>query len=479
MLKILKRYKDMPITAKVSIAYAVCSILQKCLSFITLPLFTRLLTTEQYGQYNVYTSWSAIITIFVTLNLAYGSFSKAMVKFEDDRDAYIASIQGISTVLGVAFLLIYFPFRKYLNKLFELPTELVILMVAEIVMLNAILCWNGKKRFEFKYKGVVAITLLMSVISPVLAYFMVVNSEEKGYARIVGYAAITIFVGLVLYIVNLLKGKSFINKTYWKYALGFNVPLIVYYLSQVIFNQSDRIMISHMVGTDKAGIYGVAYSLAIILNFVLNSINNSYQPWFYGKIKAGEEHENKKISNGIAVLMGILLLGIIAMAPEIILIMAGKKYAEAVWIVPPVAGSILLLLYSQYCINIEFYYEKKKKLVYASIAAAILNILLNAMLIPVFGYIVAGYTTWISYIVFVLMNYIEMLKILKEDNKEQNIYDVRFLLTFFALFTLASIIFLVFYKLYIIRYALVLLFGLICFLCRKRLLKVYNSILKK
>ena len=74
MNKFRKKLNEIPLTVKVSTSYAICSILQKCLSFITLPLFTSCLTTEQYGQYTIYTSWSGILMIFLTLNLAYGSF---------------------------------------------------------------------------------------------------------------------------------------------------------------------------------------------------------------------------------------------------------------------------------------------------------------------------------------------------------------------------------------------------------------------
>ena len=82
---IKEKWNKIPLTVKVSTSYAICSILQKCLSFITLPLFTRLLTTEQYGQYTIYSSWQGILMLFLTLNLAYGSFQTAMVKFEDRR----------------------------------------------------------------------------------------------------------------------------------------------------------------------------------------------------------------------------------------------------------------------------------------------------------------------------------------------------------------------------------------------------------
>ena len=428
---IKERWDKIPLTVKVSTSYAICSILQKCLSFITLPLFTRLLTTEQYGQYTIYSSWQGILMIFLTLNLAYGSFQTAMVKFEDRRSEYITSIQGICLVLSCVFLLIYLPFRSLWNQLFELPTIFVLILVSEIFFTTATQLWMERNRFEFKYKSVVAITLLTSILSPVLAYILVSCTEEKGYARIIGYASINVIVGLIVFILNTKRGKKLFNKGFWKYALSFNIPLLAYYLSQVIFNQSDRIMISHMTGTGEAAIYGVAYNLAMILTFVLNAINGSYVPWMYGKIKKGRGIENKPISIVLIILMGLMILCVIWFAPEIILIMAGKKYEAAIYVVAPVAMSLLLLFYCQLFINVEFYYEEKKMLVYGSVGAAILNIVLNYYLIPVFGFVAAGYTTLASYIVFALSNYYTMKLVLKKRNLPDNMYDYKALLWLF------------------------------------------------
>ena len=196
MDSIKNKLKKIPLEARASIAYTLCSILQNSLAFITLPLFTRLLTTEEYGQYSIYSSWSAMLGIFLTLNLQLGSFSKAMVKFEKTRNQYIASIQGIALVLSVMFLALYLPFSRYWNKLFDLPTELMLLMVVEILSSMAIALWSGKKRFELKYKGIVAVTLLTSLLAPLAAYLMVINSQEKGYARIFGYSGVTVVIGL-------------------------------------------------------------------------------------------------------------------------------------------------------------------------------------------------------------------------------------------------------------------------------------------
>lgn len=455
----LKKLKDklgsISVEVKASMAYTICSILQKCLSFITLPLFTRLLTTEQYGQYSVYTSWSSILTIFLTLNLAYGSFNTAMVRFDKDRRGYISSIQGLTVVLCAAFCVLYMPLRGFWNRLFELPTELVLLMIVEILAQFSLQCWFGVKRFEFEYRSVIVVTLLVAILSPVMAYILVINSQERGIARIIGYGLVNIAVGLVAFILNLTKGKKPLKGEYWRYALRFNIPLIPYYLSQVIFNMSDRIMISHICGTDMAGMYSVAYSLSTVLNFVLNAINNSYVPWLYGRIHAGEERENRSISTGITILMAFLLLGVIALAPEFILIMAGKEYAQAVWVVPPVTMSILLLFYAQLFINVEFYYEEKSMLVWGSIGAAVLNLVLNALLIPVFGFVAAGYTTLVSYVVFAVTNYYTMRRMLKKRNLVCDAFDLRALIIVFIVFMILSFTAMALYEHLVIRYSII------------------------
>lgn len=462
--KIKKRINGIPLEARVSVAYTVSSILQNSISFITLPLFTRLLSKEEYGQYSVYSSWYAILVIFLTLNLPYGSFSKAMVKYEDKRNQYIASAEGIGIVLSCIFLIIYLPFAKYWNKIFELPTLIMVLMVMEVMANMAIALWSGKKRFEFKYIGVISVTLLISFLAPCSAYLMVMHSEDKGYARIFGYSGVTVAIGAVFLIYNIAKGREIFNKEYWKYALSFNIPLLIYYISQVIFNQSDRIMISHFWGKGKAAMYSVAYSLALVLTFVLNAINNSYVPWFYQKIKEQKEADNRKISLMIAILIAVLLEGVIWIAPEFIYIMAGEAYYEAIWVVAPVAASFLLLFYTQLFVNVLFYFEEKKLLVFSSVLAALLNILLNLICIPTFGFVAAGYTTLFSYLVFAVCNYYAMLWAIRNYQQLKKAYSIGGLLGILAAFLLLSTIALLLYNQPIIRYSiigLVLLFLLV------------------
>ena len=476
MAQLLKNLKKMPVAVRASLAYTICSILQKSLGFITLPLFTELLTTEQYGQYAIYSSWSSIFMIFLTLNLAYGSFSTAMIRFEKERSGYIASIQGISLLLVTIFLAVYLPFRHRWNEILDLSTPLVILMVLEILGNFAMACWLGVKRFEYRYKSVIALTLSTALISPVIAYILVVHSEEKGFARIFGYAGVTIIVGMVLFILNAVKGKKPYQSKYWKYALGFNIPLIPYYLSQVVFNQSDRIMIDRYCGMDKAGIYNVGYQLAVVLTFVLNAVNDAYIPWLYGRIRAGRQEENKAVSNGIAVLMAVLLLGVTVMAPEIIGILAADEYQEAMWVVPPVAMSILLLFYAQLFINIQFYYEEKMLLVYASIGSAVANVILNVVFIPLFGFAAAAYTTLASYAIFAVTNYYAMRYSLSVHERPNNSCDLKGLLLILAVYAVLAAAAMALYPYAVVRYAIVAAVFVVLILQRKRILSFIEQL---
>lgn len=475
MNKIMKKIQHMPLTVKASVAYVVCSILQKSLSFITLPLFTRILTTEQYGQYSVYASWSAIIGIFVTLNLGYGSFDTAMSKYDKQRKEYIASVQGISILLTALFLCFYLPFQKIWNGIFELPTFLVVIMIIELLAQSSLQFWNNKNKFEFKYKANIAVTLLISVLSPAIAVFFVFNSQERGYARIIGYALVNIVVGTFFLLYNLIKGKKFYNAKFWRFALKFNIPLIPYYLSQVVFNQSDKIMISKFCGEGKAGIYSVAYSLAMILTFVLNAINSSYVPWFYEAIKKKNLKANRNVACGISLIMALLLSGVIWLTPEIIYVMAGKAYYEAIWVVPPVAMSVLLLFYAQLAINTAFFYEKKKILVWSSISSAILNIVLNALFIPMFGFVAAGYTTLVSYIVFAYANYKGTKKHVAQEFDFDEAYDIKRLLFILMGFTMITFVAMMFYEMAIVRYIIMLIVCICIIINYKKILKLIKQ----
>lgn len=461
--------------AKASVAYTICGILTKCMSFITLPIFTRILTKEEYGLSTVYSSTMAIMIIFTSLQLPYGSFSTAMIKFKDDRDGYLSSTCGITLIFTLMYLVVCIIARKSLQSLLDMPYELLILMGIEMFFNTVQMLWMGKERFEYKYKKVVFVTLLSAIATTVLSIIAVYNMTSKGIVKILSNSVVVIIIGTIILFGILKHNIKIFDRHFWKFALSFNVPLIPYYLSQVVFNQSDRLMINKICGRGDAAVYGVAYSLATILTFVISAIHNSYVPWMFQKIEQKKVDDNRTVSFFISVGIAFMLLGVIALAPEIVYIMAGKEYMDAIWVVPPVAMSVLLLYYADLFDCIEFYYEAKWFLAISAIISAVVNIILNFLFIPKFGFVAAAYTTLISYFILALVDYIYMCILCNKNGINKNLYDIRALSILFILFCSIGFIAMALYNYPMIRYIIIVITFVGIFIFRKKIIEIVNK----
>ena len=428
MYKLLAKFETMSTQAKAAFCFTFCSILQKGISMITVPIFTRLLSTDEYGVYSIYLSWLNILTVFTSLNLYYGVFNNAMLKYEDDRDRYTSSMQGLVTVVTSGVFIVYLLGRKVFNNLLGLSTIFVLLMFIEMLVTPSLQFWSARQRFDYKYKTLAGITLVKSVLNPVVGIIAVLLSRDKALARVASVVAVeVIFCGSIM-VYQYIKGKSFYVKEYWKYSCEFSLPLIPHYLAGSILNQGDRVMIDNMVGKSAVGIYSVAYNVGMLMQIFTNAINSAFTPWMYTSLRDKKYKEIKRVSNLLLLIMAGLVWILMAFAPEVVSIFASEVYYDAVYVIPPIAASVYFIFMYVLFSNLEFYFEKTKFIMLASIGAAILNIFLNMIFISGFGYLAAGYTTLASYIVYCFSHFIFSLLVCKEKLNGEKIYDGRFLL---------------------------------------------------
>lgn len=475
----IDKYKKMGVQVKASIWYTGCNILQKGISFIVIPIYTRLLTTSEYGQYTVFQSWRDIILIFATLNLYCGVFTKAMVDYNDDRDAYTSSMQGLGSVITTILFFAYLALSGLWSRLFGMSKVTMILLFIYYYVYPAFSFWSVRQRVEYRYKKMVAVTLLVSVFTPILSVALLYFTSLRENAVIYGYLIVQIMVGAFFYILNFYRGKIFFNKRYWVHALKFNIPLIPHYLSLIVLGQADRIMIDKYCGSAEAGIYGLAYQVSMALNIVISAVNNAMVPWTYEKLKTTEYSLIKKNFRYICLFMMLMTVGVILIAPEIITILSTAEYMDAVWVIPAVAVSV----YFTYCYglfsNVEFYYGATQYVMVASSVGAILNVILNAIFIPLFGFIAAGYTTMVCYLCFMAMHYLFMEKVCQKNNIHESIYDVRFMVGSCLAITLIGGVCLSIYKYIVIRYCSIGLGFMMAIICRKRVMKFWTEVKKE
>ena len=160
-------------------------------------------------------------------------------------------------------------------------------------------------------------------------------------------------------------------------------------------------------------------------------------------------------------------------------ILAGEKYMEAVYVVPPVTVSLLLLFYCQLFGNYEFYYEEKKSLIWATIGAAAANFLLNWIFIGIYGYIAAAYTTLFSYIILTACHGLAMKLIMKKHQRKGPGYNYRGLLLLFFGYCGVAAAGALLYGTLLVRAAVAFLVLLILFARRKTILNLIRTLRQK
>lgn len=467
---IISKYGEIPEGAKASIWFTICTVIQRGISVLTVPIFTRLLSTDQYGVFNVYNSWYGIISVFVTLNLSWSAYTVALAKNENDADRLTSALQNVPIFLSGLGAIIAFLGGHFWEKLIGLSWPLFMMIFVEAAFVTALQLWSCKERYYYRYKSLVGVTVAMAVLSPLIGIVLIQLTDYKAEARIIATVIVNTGFGLYFYIRNQKKGKVLYVKEYWKFAFVFCLPLIPHYLSQSILNQSDRIMINNMVGSTETAIYSVAYSVASIFTIVNTAINHSYTPWLYRQIKNNHTERISGISNALIAFVLFLNLLYICVAPELIVLFAPPDYEDAVSVVPPLALSSYLIFIYQLFIAVELYFEKTKQVLWSSLLAAVMNVGLNYVFIGLYGYHAAGYTSLFCYIVYVIGHYFIMKRIVRQYcNYSLRFFNGKMIGLFSVVGLLITALIISIYDYAILRYIIVLTGLLIVFLKRNQI----------
>ncbi len=477
-MKIFEKYSGLPIQAKASLWYTICNFFQKGISIIAVPLYVKMLTSDEYGQWSVFQSWRDILIIFATLNLYAGVFTKALIDKTEERDKYTSSMQALGTLVTFVLFSIYYLTHDWCNKQIGLSTPYMLLLFLSFIVYPAFLFWTTRQRVEYKYRSMAAVTIIIAILTPAISIVLLKTTELRTNALILGYLIVQCSVGVVFYIYQYLKGKCFYNKEYWHNAIKFNVPLIPHYLSLIVLNQSDRIMIQKFCGDSDAGIYSLGYQIASAINVLISAINGSRVPWTYTNLKVRIYDRLKVITNVLVIMMSIIVFFVSLLAPEIIMILGTSEYSMAAYVIPVVTlGVFYTFIYDMYA-SIEFYFGATKYVMVASIIGASLNVFLNWIFIPQFGFIAAAYTTLVCYAVFMLMHYLFSRKVLHEQNINVAVYENNVVFLICAIITGISLGCMLLFNNLALRIILASLIVMICIIKRKKVMRLLMEIKK-
>lgn len=460
--------KNISTTAfKSGIWYTVCNFVVRALGFLTIPIFTRLLTQAEFGAYNTFASVLSVFTILTTLRLE-STFISAKRDYKDNLDQYAFSIAFLESAIAlICFILIVF-LGDFLSELLSIEKIYLYAMQIYLVFLPGINLFQVWERFRYQYKWTVFITLLVACSSSFLALVLVIALPNKLDGRVFGQLLPGIIIGFILLLYLFKRGKT-IDFGMWKYAIPIGLPYVPHLLSMTFLGVADRVIISWYCGEVDTALYSLAYSCGLIVTILATSLNSAFSPWLSDMLTSKNYKKIRKASRPYLGLFGLLAVAIILLAPEVLLVLGGEQYAAAVYCIPPVAmGCVCQFAYTMF-VNIEQYEKKTAGMAVASLIAAIINCVLNIIFIPVFGYLAAAYVTLISYLLLLLMHAFLVKRI-----GFLHVYDCRFIAICLAVIGLITIGINAIYDMHFIRLTLIALLLVLlvgAFLKNKAILK--------
>lgn len=454
-----KKIQNIPLGVKAAVVYTMASVFSRGLAMITVPIFTRIMSTSEIGMVNLYNSWYSLLNVIATLSLTSGGFQAAMKDFEGERDQYQSSVLTLTSMMAIFLGCIYFLIPNRWNRITGLPSTLMILMLVVFFFAPAQDFWLLRQRYEYKYKLAGVLTMGSALASTILSVIVVLNlnkvdSDQIVVGRLYATNIVSIVISAILWIKLYVKGKTIVNIKYWKYSLKLSVPLIGYAFAAQILNVSDRMMISKMVGNDAVGIYSTLYTVSSISLLVWTAINSSFIPYLYQNIEK-KDNRIKELSLALMGSYAIIAVMLTFLAPEIVKILATKEYYEAIYIMPPIAAGVFLTSVSNMYSNLLIYHKKTNYIMYSSIIAAIVNLILNYICINTFGYMAAAYTTLIAYIVLAGTQAMFARKIRFKETGKKSVYNDNAVFVMAILTIIAALFGLVLYRYTWLRYIII------------------------
>jgi O-antigen/teichoic acid export membrane protein len=390
--------------------YTIGSIVTQSLSVLLVPIYSKYLSTEDYGILSSMGLLSQVIFIFVTFNLSKSLYRCYWdYKTEYEKKVFfgtiLISIFVLTTIsIGGLFILNNYIARVYKSIPFY-PYYMLMLLTIYLKPYYDILAIYYRIREESK--KFLYFSLSYFIVNILLILFLVIV-KNGGAAGSLLASFFTNVIFLVLSI-TIFKNKVVLifDPSVLKNALAYSLPLIPNAIAYWVVNLSDRIIIERYFSLSEVGIYSMGYKLAGVLGILTTGFFTAYHPMFLRIANSDNKDSGLLFSiNKIFIIGSIILTAILFIYSENITdLIIDSKFHSSYQIFRIIIVSNMIAIISSLS-NLSLGQDKKmKSIMLIGVSGALLNILLNFLLIPIYGMYGAGYATVITFSFISIVTY--------------------------------------------------------------------------
>lgn len=382
---------------KNSFAYIMAAFIIKGISFLTTPLFTRIMGASDYGAATNFLTWGQLLAVFICF-LVSSSVVSANVNIARGRlEEYLYNLTKFSLFSFAAFSVIILSVSCITRDAVRTVPVFPVLVYAFGSGMSEL--FSAYCIAADKVRTKVCFAIGTSVLFVVSGITFVLLSENKSDGRIWGYfisyALISVFV--ICYFLRITGQRNRRYREDLRYALTFSIPLIPHILANLVNGRIDILLIMRYAGGKQAGIYSVAYSIGAIALTFASAATDAWTPWYYDQTRGKNNRVIAAYYKAYTLTIGMCFFGVMMLGGEIMRIMAPEEYAGGTSCIPYVAVGIYFLFMYRFPLCYEQLLGNTKYVAPATILAAAMNILLNSVWIPDYGIKGAALATAVSY----------------------------------------------------------------------------------
>lgn len=374
------KYKKL---ASNTVLFAISNFGSKLLSFILVPVYTFILTTEEYGTADLIFATCTILLYIFSLAIAEGTMRFTMAG-EYDSPKVLSNSVLIALTMSVVLLLVI-PLFSFID-IFASNIKIMYFIVVMQIFYGVITQFargNDQVRI-FAEAGILqtAGVLLCNIV-----LLVVLRLGVKGYlvSYALGFGISTIYAAVRIKAWRLCK-ISLIDKQYIRELLLYSMPMIATGLSWWILNASDKYVITWFLGSGANGVYTVAHKIPTIVTVFAAFFNSA---WQLSAINEQENGNDTAFYNNVFCMYSSMVLlgasGLILIVRYALPLLISEGYYEAVSYVPLLVFACVFQVFANFYGGFNLAYRKTKNLFWNSLFAAAVNLVLNILLTPVMG----------------------------------------------------------------------------------------------
>lgn len=379
----------------------------KLLNFFLVPLYTYVLSTKEFGEFELLYSTIIILIPILSLNI-----TSAIIRFLLEKNSSKEDIFSITIRIFIKanlFLFLFMIFNYYFN-IIEPINKYLFLFYLFFNSLFLYQCFSSFARGLENIKGVAVSSLLSSVTIIILNLLFLLKFKMgiKGYlyANIIGYFVSSFYLLFKLKLYSFFTLKK-INYKLKNNMICYSKPLILNSISWWINSSSDRYIVTWMCGLAANGIYSIGYKIPYMLYFFQSTFS---QAWIISAVKANKVVDEKEFYSTIYKYYNILVLlicSILIILTKILSYFLFSKDFYNAWIYVPIL--LISIFFGGLSDVFEGIFQANKNtriISFTTFISAIINIILNVILIKIIGVIGAAISTAISYFVVWIIRFI-------------------------------------------------------------------------